>query len=281
MRGRSDRHGFVKLSDAINNNSLGENNGVAATPKAVYDVNADLSTHKELKGNSSTYGHVALSDATNSTSDASANIAATPKAVKDAVAAETSARATADANHAAVKGTSAAIGHVKVSENNGLSVDENGTIKMAAANATNKGTTRLTNDIRNTAGESSGYAATPKAVYAALTTAIMGFMGLFKSQKSYFGECSGTYYEPGGSTPFLTITWLYGEPASFNTNDLIILKFTNTFQLTNKFIKTTNGNTYIMGVGGSGVWDAANGEIWSFIYKTGIRRINGESLIIQ
>lgn len=46
-----------------------------------------LTTHTNVKGTSSVFGHVKLSDSTDSTSAASAHIAATPKAVKDALAA--------------------------------------------------------------------------------------------------------------------------------------------------------------------------------------------------
>ena len=95
LKGNASNFGHVKLSDATNSDS-GVNGGVAATPKAVSNVDSRLTSHVDTKGNANNFGHVKLSDSTNSDSAASANIAATPKAVKDAVAAEATARANAD-----------------------------------------------------------------------------------------------------------------------------------------------------------------------------------------
>lgn len=80
LKGTGNNFGMVKLNDAINSDS-GVGAGVAATPSAVKNVQANLTNHESVKGNASNFGHVKLSDATNSGSAASANIAATPKAV--------------------------------------------------------------------------------------------------------------------------------------------------------------------------------------------------------
>ena len=91
-RGDKDVYGHVKLSDAINSD-LGESGGTAATPKSVstrspfthrYDNNGAINTDS-CKGTSTYYGHVKLSNATDSTSGTDNGIAATPKAVKDAM----------------------------------------------------------------------------------------------------------------------------------------------------------------------------------------------------
>lgn len=59
----------------------------AALAEVKSALSTSLTTHTNAKGSSSALGHVKLSDSTDSTSAASAGVAATPKAVKDALAA--------------------------------------------------------------------------------------------------------------------------------------------------------------------------------------------------
>lgn len=88
--GSGTEYGHVKLSDATNSES-DTGDGVAATPaavKAAKDYAAPVNHASPATtygiGNSGNFGHVKLSDSTSSSSDASAGIAASPKAVKAA-----------------------------------------------------------------------------------------------------------------------------------------------------------------------------------------------------
>ena len=88
--GSGTNYGHLKLSDATNSTSS-TSDGVAATPaavKAAKDASAPVA-HSSASttyglGTSGNFGHVKLSDSTSSSSDASAGIAASPKAVKAA-----------------------------------------------------------------------------------------------------------------------------------------------------------------------------------------------------
>lgn len=88
--GSGTNYGHLKLSDSTSSTS-GTSGGIAATPSAVKAAidyaapvnHASPSTTYGI-GTSGNFGHVKLSDATNSTSGASAGIAATPAAVKAA-----------------------------------------------------------------------------------------------------------------------------------------------------------------------------------------------------
>lgn len=72
-------------------------NAVANTDAAnLGQVTSAVSTHAAVKATSTALGHVTLSDATNSNSDASKGIAATPKAVKDAYDLASAAKSVAE-----------------------------------------------------------------------------------------------------------------------------------------------------------------------------------------
>ena len=130
------------------------------------------------KGSSSLFGHVKLSDATNSTSAASAGIAATPKAVKAAydLASEAKGDATAAAVFNFVDGGNGAVvtdiswdaSTRTLTETKGkVPAHASTTTEYGAGTGTNLGHVKLSDSIEDNTSDVSKYtAATPKAVYA-------------------------------------------------------------------------------------------------------------------
>lgn len=126
--GTVENYGHVKLSDDYNTDNsttAAAANSIAASSWAVYRAysaatsaaSTALSNHNAVRGTSSAFGHVKLSDNyTSSAGAASAAIGASSKAVYDAYTAANSNSTSKVNTHAAVKATASALGHVTLSD---------------------------------------------------------------------------------------------------------------------------------------------------------------------
>ena len=160
----------------VNTNGSSAEVAVAGLKSAAFTESTAYApaSHTSVKATDSVLGHVTISDAVNSTSAASAGVAASPKAVKDAYDKAVSAESAAGEAQSTADGAVTAIGEEKTAREGAISAlttTVNGKLASSHASETATGSkashVTLSDSVTSTSGASAGVAATPAAVKTA------------------------------------------------------------------------------------------------------------------
>ena len=203
----------------VNTNGSSAEVSVAGLKSAAFTESTAYApaSHTSVKATGSVLGHVTISDAVNSTSAASAGVAASPKAVKDAYDKAVSAESAAGEAQSTADGAVTAIGEEKTAREGAISAlttTINGKLASSHASETATGSkashVTLSDSVTSTSGASAGIAATPAAVKTAYDLA--------SSAKSVADEAKATAskaYKYAGS-----VATADKLPASANEGDV-------------------------------------------------------------
>ena len=203
----------------VNTNGSSAEVAVAGLKSAAFTESTAYApaSHTSVKATGSVLGHVTISDAVNSTSAASAGVAASPKAVKDAYDKAVSAESAAGEAQSTADSAVTAIGEEKTAREGAISAlttTVNGKLASSHASETATGSkashVTLSDSVTSTSGASAGVAATPAAVKTAYDLA--------SSAKSVADEAKATAskaYKYAGS-----VATADKLPASANEGDV-------------------------------------------------------------